>query len=91
MTSRHDVRMKGCSGYGRGIAKSTDGGETWDTATLRGLPDTTPDVEGSFLSAPVTINDTETGKPVTSTCERPHPSKRALPAPNAFASYNGAG
>ena len=35
----------------RGIAKSTDGGETWDTATLRGLGDTAPDCEGSMVSA----------------------------------------
>ena len=37
----------------RGIAKSMDGGETWDAATLRGLGDTAPDCEGSMLSAVV--------------------------------------
>ena len=37
----------------RGIAKSLDGGETWDTATLRGLGDTAPDCEGSMISAQV--------------------------------------
>lgn len=35
----------------RGIARSTDGGETWDNATLRGLGDTAPDCEGSMISA----------------------------------------
>lgn len=58
----------GCSGYGRGITKSTDGGETWDNATLRGLPDTTPDVEGGFLSAPADVKDSSTGKTSRSTC-----------------------
>ena len=37
----------------RGIAKSTDGGETWDSAGLRGLGDTAPDCEGSMISAKV--------------------------------------
>ena len=37
----------------RGIAKSLDGGETWDSATLRGLGDTAPDCEGAILSASV--------------------------------------
>ena len=35
----------------RGIAKSTDGGETFGNATLRGLGDTAPDCEGSMISA----------------------------------------
>ena len=37
----------------RGIAKSTDAGETWDEATLHGLGDTAPDCEGSMVSAVV--------------------------------------
>ena len=37
----------------RGIAKSTDGGDTWDNATLRGLGDTAPDCEGSMISAQI--------------------------------------
>ena len=37
----------------RGIAKSLTGGETWDSATLRGLGDTAPDCEGAILSAKV--------------------------------------
>lgn len=60
----------GCKGYGRGIAESLDGGVTWDTATLRGLPDATPDVEGSFASALVTTaaNKTDGSTPVNNTC-----------------------
>ena len=46
-----DKTCVGCKGYGRGLARSVDGGETFDTATLRGLPDTTPDVEGSLSSS----------------------------------------
>lgn len=65
--------------YGRGIARSNDGGLTFDTATLRGLPDTTPDVEGSFASALVTMNDTATGKLYNTTCfyvSAPHSAAR---------------
>lgn len=36
-----DKNCVGCKRYGRGLARSVDGGETFDTATLRGLPDTT--------------------------------------------------
>jgi len=48
-----DKNCAGCEGYGRGIAESKDGGDTWSKAMLRGLTDTTPDVEGSFTSAKV--------------------------------------
>ena len=39
----------------RGIAKSLDGGETWDAAALRGLGNTAPDCEGSMISARVAV------------------------------------
>jgi sialidase-1 len=58
----------GCAGYGRGIAKSVDGGETFDSALLRGLPDKTPDVEGSFASSLVTKVDPVTGRSFNTTC-----------------------
>ena len=65
-----DKNCIGCSAYGRGIAVSLDGGETFDNATLRGLPDSAPDVEGSMTSDLVTIpaNETGDGKPFNSTC-----------------------
>jgi hypothetical protein len=47
----------GCDGYGRGLAQSRDGGDTWGVATLHGLPDDAPDVEGSFASAAVERED----------------------------------
>eukprot|EP00038_Savillea_parva_P024237 m.43432 g.43432 ORF g.43432 m.43432 type:complete len:1080 (-) comp6406_c0_seq1:140-3379(-) len=63
-----DKTCRGCLGYGRGIAMSVDGGETFDNATLRGLPDTTPDVEGSIASTLVTTTDTATGEATNMTC-----------------------
>jgi len=63
-----DKSCVGCQGYGRGIAESLDGGITWDNATLRGLPDSTPDVEGSFSSSLATQKDPSTGRPMNTTC-----------------------
>lgn len=42
----------------RGIAKSTDAGETWDAASLRGIGDTAPDCEGSMISAKISNSST---------------------------------
>ena len=66
-----DRTCKGCKlpSIGRGIARSTDGGSSWDEATLRGLPDTAPDVEGSFASALVTMPDpADASRMINSTC-----------------------
>eukprot|EP01043_Picozoa_sp_COSAG02_P019155 COSAG02_NODE_914_length_15990_cov_9.617897_16_plen_486_part_00 len=77
-----DRTCKGCKlpSIGRGIARSTDGGSTWDEATLRGLPDTAPDVEGSFASALVTMPDpADASKMINSTCfyvQSPHSKLR---------------
>ena len=50
-----DKRCPGCLGYGRGIAESSDGGASWSNATLRGLADVAPDVEGSLTSGLSTL------------------------------------
>jgi hypothetical protein len=52
---------------------------TWTNATLRGLPDTTPDVEGSMTSSLVTMRNRTTGALFNTTCfyvSAPHSSAR---------------
>ena len=44
------------------------GGSTWDNATLRGLPDTAPDCEGSMASSLITRKDPTDGKLYNTTC-----------------------
>jgi hypothetical protein len=71
----------GCLGYGRGIAESRDGGDTWGLATLHGLPDDVPDVEGSFASAAVEREDGRRETCFFTSAPRPYNKTSTSPGP----------